>query len=111
LKAESERQTSGSNLYYRIRNHLLYIWMRFPTSLAVRRTAGYLSFDLIEATYRGVPGAWAKAVRDAWQRRELVREERRPLPREALRRAELNRGRMHVRLLAGQLARKLRFDR
>lgn len=111
LKAESERQTSGSNLYYRIRNHLLYIWMRFPTSLAVRRTVGYLSFDLVEATYRGVPGAWAKAVRDAWHRRELVREKRDPLPREALRRAELNRGRMHVRLLAGQLARRLRFDR
>jgi hypothetical protein len=35
-----------------------------------------------------------------------VRGQRRPLPREALRRAELNRGRTHVRLLAGQARRR-----
>ncbi len=40
------------NLYYRIRNHLWYIWLRFPTSVAVRRTVGYLAFDLVESTYR-----------------------------------------------------------
>ena len=30
MKAESERQTADVNLYYRIRNHLWYIWLRFP---------------------------------------------------------------------------------
>lgn len=111
MKAESERQTADVNLYYRIRNHLWYIWLRFPAPLAVRRTAGYLAFDLIESTYRGVPGTWARGVRDAWRQRDQVRGERRPLPREVLRRAELNRGRMHVRLLAGQLRKKLRPGR
>ena len=94
-------------LYYRIRNHLWYLWLRFPTAVAVRRTLGYLAFDLIESTYRGVPGAWGRAVRDAWRLRATVRGQRRPLPRSVLRRAELNRGRMHVRLLAGQLRRRL----
>lgn len=111
LKAESERQTADVNLYYRIRNHLWYIWLRFPPGLAVRRTAAYLTFDLIESTYRGVPGTWVRAVRDAWGQRDQVRGERRPLPRSVLRRAELNRGRMHMRLLAGQLFKKLRPDR
>jgi GT2 family glycosyltransferase len=111
MKAESERQSAETNLYYRIRNHLWYIWLRFPTSMAVPRTIGYLGFDLVESTYRRETGAWARAVRDAWRQRDLVRHDRRPLPRAALRRAELNRGRMHVRLLAGQLASRLRFNR
>lgn len=108
MKADSERQSSEMNLYYRIRNHLWYIWLRFPTSIAVRRTIGYLAFDLVESAYRRETGAWARAVRDAWRQRDLVRHDRRPLPRAALRRAELNRGRMHVRLLLGQLTRKAR---
>ena len=33
MKAESERQTADVNLYYRIRNHLWYIWLRFPAPL------------------------------------------------------------------------------
>lgn len=107
LKAEAERQAPNSNLYYRIRNHLWYIWLRFPASLAIRRTIGYLAFDLVESVYRGVPSAWWRGARDAWRLRDQVRGQRRPLPREVLRRAELNRGRMHVRLLAGQLARRL----
>ena len=109
LKADPERQTADVNLYYRIRNHLWYLWLRFPASIAARRTVGYLAFDLVESTYRRAPSAWWRAVRDAWRMRELVRDERHPLPRAALRRAELNRGRMHVRLLAGQLAKKMRL--
>jgi len=108
MKAHSERQTWDVNLYYRIRNHLWYIWLRFPTSVAVRRTVGYLAFDLIQAAYHRAPSAWWHAVRDAWMLRDQVRGERRPLPRSVLRRAELNRGRMHVRLLVGQVTRKLR---
>lgn len=108
MKAEPERQTADTNLYYRIRNHLWYIWLRFPTSVAARRTAGYLTFDLIEALYRGAGSAWWRAVRDAWRMRDLVQGQRRPLPRSTLRKVELNRGRMHVRLLAGQFAKRFR---
>lgn len=108
---DPERQATDESLYYRIRNHLWFIWLRFPTSVAIRRTAGYLAFDLIESTYRRAPGAWWRGVRDAWTMRDLVRGDRHPLPRAALRRAELNRGRMHVKLLAGQLARRLPFRR
>jgi GT2 family glycosyltransferase len=111
LKAEPERQTAELNLYYRIRNHLWYLWLRFPPGVAARRTAGYLAFDLVDSTYRGVPGVWWRAVRDAWRLRDEVRGHRRPLPRDVLRLAELNRGRMHARLLAGQLARRLRARR
>jgi GT2 family glycosyltransferase len=107
MKAEAERQTWDVNLYYRVRNHLWYIWLRFPTSVAVRRTIGYLSFDLLQAAYHRTPSAWWRGVRDAWLLRDRVHGERRPLPRSVLREAELNRGRMHVRLLVGQLTRKL----
>ena len=108
MKASSERQSSEVSLYYRVRNHLWYIWLRFPTSVAVRRTVGYLAFDLVESTYRHETRAWGRGVRDAWRQRDLVRHDRHPLPRAVLRRAERNRGRMHVRLLLGQLTRKMR---
>jgi GT2 family glycosyltransferase len=106
LKAEPERQAPASNIYYRVRNHLWYIWLRFPAAVAARRTLGYLAFDLVESAYRGVPGAWWRGVRDAWRLRDRVRGSREPLPRDVLRRAELNRGRMHARLLGAQLARR-----
>ena len=98
-------------LYHRIRNNLWYLWLHFPPTVALRRTLGYLAFDLVEATYRGAPSAWARGVRDAWRLRHLVRDARAPLSRELARRAELNRGRMHVRLLAGQLRRLLPYSR
>lgn len=106
MKAQSGR-SSDRALYFRIRNHLWYLWLRFPASVALRRSAGYLLFDLIDATHQRHPGAWARAIRDAWKQRELVRGERRPVPPEIRRRAELNRGRTHLRLLAGQLRRRL----
>jgi GT2 family glycosyltransferase len=102
------RDEAEGALYHRIRNHVWYLWLRFPRGLAARRTAGYLAFDLVDATNRRAPGAWWRAVRDAWRLRDSVRAERAPLPREVLRRAELNRGRMHARFLAGQLRRRLR---
>jgi len=107
MKAAAGR-ASDRALYFRIRNHLWYLWLRFPASAAIPRTAGYLLFDLIDATYQRHPGAWARGVRDAWRQRELVRGERRPVPHEVRRRAELNRGRTHVRLLLGQLRRRVR---
>ena len=78
-----------------------------PGAVAVRRTVGYLAFDLVESTYRGVPGAWWRACATPGGMRDQVRGERRPLPRAALRRAELNRGRMHARLLLAQARRRL----
>lgn len=91
----------------RIRNQLWYFWLRFPAAVAARRIPAYLLFDLIECTYRGVPGAWADAIREAWRERERVRRFRAPLPRAAIRRAELNRGRMHLQLLAHMARRRL----
>jgi GT2 family glycosyltransferase len=107
LKAGADRASPDAMLYHRIRNHAWYLWLRFPAPLAARRLPAYLAFDLVEAVYRGAPGAWARAVRDAWRFRERVRGDRRPLPRDVIRRAELNRGRMHLRLLAHQLRRRL----
>ena len=106
MKAQSGR-SSDRALYYRTRNNLWYLWLRFPASVALPRSAGYLVFDLIDATHQRHPGAWARAIRDAWTKRELVRGERRPVSREIRRRAELNRGRTHVRLLTGQLRKRL----
>lgn len=103
LKASDDRASPNTMLYHRIRNHTWYLWLRFPPSLAVRRIPAYLAFDLVEAVYRKAPGAWLRAVRDAWRLRARVGSARRPLPREVIRRAELNRGRMHIRLLAAQL--------
>jgi N-acetylglucosaminyl-diphospho-decaprenol L-rhamnosyltransferase len=108
LKALSERLTPDDAIYYRVRNHLWYLWLRFPRGMAARRTVGYLTFDLIDSAYRGVPSAWWRGLRDAWRLRDCVRRERAPLAADALRRAELNRGRMHARLLAEQLARRVR---
>jgi GT2 family glycosyltransferase len=95
------------HLYHRIRNNVWYFWLHFPAPLAARRIPAYLMFDLIDSTYRREPGAWVDAVRDAWRKRGDVRGARTPLPRDALRRAELHRGRMHLRLLAAQARRKL----
>jgi GT2 family glycosyltransferase len=107
MKAPGGR-ASDRALYFRIRNHLWYLWLRFPAHVALRRSVGYLLFDLLDASYQRHPGAWARAVRDAWTQRALVRGERRPVPRAVRQRAELNRGRTHARLLVGQLRRRLR---
>jgi GT2 family glycosyltransferase len=106
LKAQSGR-ASDRALYLRIRNNLWYLWLHFPARIAALRTLGYLAFDLVDASYQRHPGAWGRAVRDAWLGREVVQGERRPLPRAVRRRAELNRGRTHLRLLLAQLRRRL----
>jgi GT2 family glycosyltransferase len=106
LKSPAGR-SSDRALYFRIRNHLWYLWLRFPAHVALARSLGYLAYDLLDATYQRHPGAWARAVRDAWRQRELVRGQRRPVSRGVRRRAELNRGRTHARLLLGQLRRRV----
>ena len=111
--AEFEHMKAGAGrvgfegLEYRVRNQLWYFWLHFPTRVAALRIPAYLAFDLIECTYRGVPSAWWRGVREAWRQRDVVRGARRPLPRDVIRRAELNRGRLHLRLLFGQLRRRL----
>lgn len=107
MKPGFRRGGADFALYYRVRNHLWYVWLRFPPSLALRRSIAYLAFDLIESVYRRSPGAWARAVADAWRGRALVRAHRRPLPRAVIRRAELNRGRLHLRLLLEHARRRL----
>lgn len=108
MKPEYRVAGADRDVYYRVRNQLWYLWLRFPARLAATRTVGYVAFDLVDSLHRGVPGAWARGVADAWRLRGFVRGERRPLERDALRRAELDRGRKHVELLAAHGKRRLR---
>ena len=100
-------RASERTMRLRVRNQLWYFWLRFPASVAARRIPAYLAFDLIECLYRGVPRAWSRAVAEAWRERGRVREFRDPLPRSAVRRAELKRGRLHLRLLVHMVRRRL----
>ncbi len=94
-------------LRYRIRNQIWYFWLRFPVGMALRRIPAYLAYDLIECAYRGDLRAWPAAVGAAWSQRSQIAGQRRPLERAALRTAERDRGRRHVRLLAVMLRRWL----
>jgi N-acetylglucosaminyl-diphospho-decaprenol L-rhamnosyltransferase len=107
VKPQPEGPVSSWVLQHRVRNQLWYFWLRFPASVAARRMPAYLLFDLIECTYRRVPGAWARGIAEAWRERDRVRAFRDPMPRALLPRAEMNRGRMHLRLLGDQLRRRL----
>jgi GT2 family glycosyltransferase len=100
-------RASERTMRLRVRNQLWYFWLRFPASVAARRIPAYLAFDLIECVYRGVPRAWTRAISEAWRERASVREFRDPIPRGAVRRAELKRGRLHLRLLAHMARRRL----
>jgi len=102
LRTGPSRRGHSSNpagVRLRIRNQIWYFWLRFPPTVAARRIPAYLAFDLITSVIRGYPAVWPAAVRDAWRERDRVRGARDPLPRRVVRRAELNRGRMHLRLL------------
>lgn len=101
------RAGTGVRLRLSIRNQVWYFWLRFPAGVAARRIPAYLAYDLVQSVYRRQPAAWFGGIADAWRDRELVRPYRDPLPRRILPRVELNRGRMHVRLLAEQLRRRL----
>lgn len=102
------RAFDASSLDHRVRNQLWYFWLHFPAALVARRVPAYLAFDLVECAYRRVPGAWLRGVVGAWRGRGAVRGRRQPLPREVIRRAELNRGRLHAELLVRQLQRRRR---
>jgi GT2 family glycosyltransferase len=108
-KAMTGRTSGARILRLRVRNQIWHFWLRFPATLAVRRIPLYLAFDLIECASRGaVAEAWLGGVVDAWRDRAAIRGLRRPLPRAAIRRAELNRGRMHLRYLTEHARRRLR---
>lgn len=110
LKAPGGRTSGARTLSYRVRNQIWYFLRHFPAGMAARRIVGYLLFDLIEASYRGALGPFARGIRGAWRDREVALSTRAPLPRSVLRRAELDRARLHVQLLTGQLRAKLRRD-
>lgn len=107
-KAEGGRPPSGRILHLRTRNELWYFWLRFPALRAARRIPAYLLFALVEATYRGAGGEVLRAARAAWRERGAVAAHRAPVSTAVARRAELNRGRMHLRLLAVMVRRRLR---
>jgi len=106
MKASSGRVGGGLSRRLRVRNQIWYFALRFPPGLAVRRIVAYLLFDLVECAWHGVTRDWARGIGEAWTRRGDVRGMRAPLPRHVLRRAELNRGRLHLRLLWLQLGLK-----
>ena len=108
MKVISGRTGGGLMRRLRVRNQIWYFALRFPTSLAIRRIPAYLAFDLVECAWHGVTRDWAAGIRAAWTERAAIRGMRQPLSREVLRRAELNRGRLHARLLLLQLAKKSR---
>jgi GT2 family glycosyltransferase len=107
LKAGSGRDKSVM-LRARVRNQLWYFYRHFPAPVAARRIPAYLAFDLLESVKSGSTGSWGRGIYDAWHDRAAVRGTRDPLPRETIRRAELNRGRRHVHLVTDRIAAQLR---
>ena len=107
LKVPSGRMAFEDTLAIRIRNQLWYFWLRFPTSVALRRWVQYGAFDLFNALHRGVPRAFPRGVAMAWRQRDRVRSDRRPIPRSLVRAVERDRWRLHVELVRRRLADRL----
>jgi GT2 family glycosyltransferase len=98
-KAPRDRAYLRRVFRFYVRNHLWYLWLRYPADVAARRMVGFLLIDALQCLYLGLPDAWIGGVADAWRQRRLVSGQRRPIPRAMVARAELNRGRMYVRFL------------
>ena len=107
MKAEEGRVSAPIVLRYRVRNQIWYFYRHFPLWLFALRVPAYLLFDLIECAAGRALNRWAEGVKEAWTERGAVKGTRRPLPRAVIRRAESNRGRLHLRLLLGQLRRRV----
>ena len=111
MKVIAGRTGGGLMRRMRVRNQIWYFALRFPTGLAARRIPAYLAFDFVECAWHGVLRDWLAGIREAWTKRDAIRGMRAPLPRDVLRRAELNRGRLHLRLLLLQFGLKTRLVR
>lgn len=103
MKVPAGRASIDDVLRLRIRNHLWYLWLRFPLSVAVPRMVAYGAFDLLNAVYRGAARSWAGGVVDAWRLRDRVRADRAPIPRSLVARAEGRRLRMHLEVVTVRL--------
>lgn len=108
MKEPSGRVPPQRMLRYAVRNQIWYFWRHFPAGMAARRIPAYLLFDLILCSAMGTPGSWGQGIADAWRSRSAVRGTRVPLERSVIRRAELNRGRLHVRLVGLQARKRVR---
>lgn len=104
MKVPAGRASVHDVLRLRIRNHLWYLWLRLPLTVAIPRLVFYALFDLFNAAYRRVPGSWFGAVADAWHQRELIRGDRSPIPRSLVAQVEGHRLRMHVEVIRCRLA-------
>jgi len=111
MKVIAGRTGGGLMRRMRVRNQIWYFALRFPAGLAARRIPAYLAFDFVECAWHGVLRDWLAGIREAWTKRDAIRGMRAPLPRDVLRRAELNRGRLHLRLLLLQFGLKTRLVR
>jgi len=107
MKPEGHGEGSKLSLRYRVRNNAWYFWLRFPAAQAAWRIPAYGLFDLIECSYRRMPGAWFRGMWEAWRERGSVRAHRDPVPRALISRVEINRGRLHLRLLVEGLRKRL----
>lgn len=107
-KAQEGRTPGSLVLELRVRNQLWYFLRFLPWWSVVWHTVFYLLFDLLECTYHGHPGAWWRGVTGAVRGREVALSTRRVVPLSVRRRAERDRAALHVRLLIGQLRRRLR---
>jgi GT2 family glycosyltransferase len=110
LKAEAGRDKTKM-LRLRVRNQLWYFYRHFPAGVAARRMPAYLLFDLLQSARSGAVRSWAGGIRDAWRERAAVQGTRRPLPRDVIRRAELNRGRLHLQLIGNRALQLVRRPR
>ena len=110
LKSEVGRDKSAM-LRHRVRNQLWYFYRHFPAGVAARRIPAYLLFDLAESARSRELRSWAGGVLDAWRERAAVEGTRRPLPHDVIRRAELNRGRLHLRLIGDRALQLVRRSR
>lgn len=106
FKEQVGRVGTSPVLRYRVRNQLWHFWLRYPVAGALWRSVYYLSFDAIECVYRRSPRSLFGGVGDAVRDWSHVRGHRSVLPRRIRRRCELNRTRLHARLLGHMLRRK-----
>lgn len=107
MKATASRSRE-KEIYLRTRNDAWYFLMYFGPLRAAVRMIAYSFFGLIEAIYAGHPRAWVGGLREAWSRRRVALEARRPLGPSQRKRAEMNRGRLHMKLYWEQLKKRLR---